>query len=331
MIELFTIANSGDLSGSGDFTICRRVELQGSALRNPESLSVRQFLSDRKTADGIAVGLHSDRDLLREQLQILRTSTGGTLAEGSVIIRSGSIVSTVMSELVDERLEVLLQPLSLRDMICLSERDLLSAATDETLWSLAVAKVQRVRSVDCRVCPEQFPEAGPGSARVSAELLQHRIESVLSCFKLGRYQHSCALAGILLLWDHLDASHEISQSLEGRGSPRTADYWHGIMHRREPDPGNAAYWFRTLGTHPAFADLYENLPGWLEKMGVDGGAESLIGEQLLNQSTWNPYRFIDLCRIALKQPNGPADQAVRIVQFLEMLNLIKFSMNDSQR
>ena len=58
----------------------------------------------------------------------------------------------------------------------------------------------------------------------------------------------------LLLWnDALDASHIISQSIESR----TGSYWHGIMHRREPDYSNAKYWFRRVGVHPTYPVLRE--------------------------------------------------------------------------
>jgi hypothetical protein len=42
------------------------------------------------------------------------------------------------------------------------------------------------------------------------------------------------LAGLWLLYDFLDESHTISQNL---GTP-TGSYWHGLMHRREPDYDN---------------------------------------------------------------------------------------------
>ena len=55
-----------------------------------------------------------------------------------------------------------------------------------------------------------------------------------------------AIKSGLLLWnDALDASHTISQELANA----TGSYWHGLMHRREPDYSNAKYWFGRVGTH----------------------------------------------------------------------------------
>lgn len=53
------------------------------------------------------------------------------------------------------------------------------------------------------------------------------------------------LAGLWLLHGFLDESHEISQSLKtSEGS-----FWHGIMHRTEPDFWNSKYWYRQVGSH----------------------------------------------------------------------------------
>src|SRR5437868_2895832 len=42
------------------------------------------------------------------------------------------------------------------------------------------------------------------------------------------------LAGLWLYHDYLDESHRISQEIE----TQTGSYWHGLMHRREPDFSN---------------------------------------------------------------------------------------------
>ena len=44
---------------------------------------------------------------------------------------------------------------------------------------------------------------------------------------------ACCLCGLWLLHDFLDESHSLSQEI----TTDTGSYWHGIMHRREPDYG----------------------------------------------------------------------------------------------
>lgn len=65
------------------------------------------------------------------------------------------------------------------------------------------------------------------------------------------------LAGLWLLAGDLDASHEYSQAIEDRDG----SFWHGIMHRREGDFGNAKYWFRRVGDHPVMRQLRESAYG----------------------------------------------------------------------
>ncbi len=84
------------------------------------------------------------------------------------------------------------------------------------------------------------------------------------------------LAGLWLYHDFLDESHTISQSID----TTSGSYWHGLMHRREPDASNAAYWFRRVGNHP----LFEMLARDANELGVQ-----------LDSQLWNPLAFIDLC------------------------------------
>lgn len=58
-------------------------------------------------------------------------------------------------------------------------------------------------------------------------------------------------AGLWLLAGDLDASHELSQRIDDPDG----SFWHGIMHRREGDFGNAKYWFRRVGVHPVLREL----------------------------------------------------------------------------
>jgi hypothetical protein len=98
------------------------------------------------------------------------------------------------------------------------------------------------------------------------------------------------LAGLWLYNDFLDQSHQLSQSIEtGVGS-----YWHGLMHRREPDFANARYWFRRVGNHPVFEELAAQARGIAGETDLPAPARFLAG-----QTTWDPFAFIDLCEASL--------------------------------
>ena len=98
----------------------------------------------------------------------------------------------------------------------------------------------------------------------------------------------CCLSGLWLLHDFLDESHSLSQEID------TIDgsYWHGIMHRREPDYGNSKYWFRRVGDHPIFPQLREETRG---VMAWDPAADE-IAKRIETGKFWDPYRFVDWCQ-----------------------------------
>jgi hypothetical protein len=64
-------------------------------------------------------------------------------------------------------------------------------------------------------------------------------------------------AGLWLYFDFLDESHKISQDDE---SDPDRNFWHAVMHRREPDPSNSKYWWRRVGAHPVLDRLREHAP-----------------------------------------------------------------------
>ncbi len=69
-----------------------------------------------------------------------------------------------------------------------------------------------------------------------------------------------ALAGIYLYFGCWAEAHEIAQDI----NTPDGSYWHGIVHRQEPDAGNAGHWFRQVGSHPIFPALAKTagLPRW---------------------------------------------------------------------
>lgn len=64
-----------------------------------------------------------------------------------------------------------------------------------------------------------------------------------------------ALALLHVLNDELAPAHVLVQAHE---NDATANYIHGIIHRREADWSNAKYWMRRAGTHPVQAALAKN-------------------------------------------------------------------------
>ena len=97
-----------------------------------------------------------------------------------------------------------------------------------------------------------------------------------------------AIAGLYLYFSCWDEAHDIAQNI----STREGSYWHAIVHRQEPDAGNAGYWFRQVGAHPIFPALRERAA----EIGVDFGPR------------WDPIAFINLCERARQEPGSDAER-----------------------
>lgn len=95
-----------------------------------------------------------------------------------------------------------------------------------------------------------------------------------------------ALRAALHLWnDSLERCHALAQDI----ADATGSYLHGVMHRREPDYGNAKYWFRRVGAHPVYDRIR---PGW------------------------DPFDMVDRCERAARDPKLEAE--LRPLQALEI-------------
>jgi hypothetical protein len=127
-----------------------------------------------------------------------------------------------------------------------------------------------------------------------------------------RPQRLALAAGLLQMHDFWDLSHQAAQQAGDLGEARSSAYWHGIAHRREPDPDNAAYWFRRVGRHPVFTDLAVFARGF-EEAGVSDRVR-----RLAPRGEWDPLAFIDFCTTA----RGPDRAHARMIQGAEMMMLL---------
>jgi len=170
---------------------------------------------------------------------------------------------------------------------------------------------------------ERLPPLGPGQP-------EERMRSAIGRVSwdetgLGRPVRNVSMAracqaGLWLWFDFLDESHNLSQELP----TATGSYWHGLMHRREPDYGNAKYWFRRVGDHPAYVTLHT------EAARLANSADDLdpAARFLQQQAAWDPFAFIDLCESAASGQARCADFC-RHVQKREWQILFTYSFDQA--
>jgi hypothetical protein len=136
---------------------------------------------------------------------------------------------------------------------------------------------------------ERLPELGPGTPNETAQprLEGLTLDTAFAGRKLAdRDAARCCLSALWLWHDFLDESHRISQEID----TLEGSYWHGIMHRRESDYGNAKYWFRRVPRHAMYDPLAAAAAELARTQPIDPPAEFLA-----TQATWDPHRFVDLC------------------------------------
>lgn len=127
----------------------------------------------------------------------------------------------------------------------------------------------------------------------------------------GAPSPEAALAGLALQLGDWEGAHQIAQDL----ATREGSYWHAIIHRMEPDYGNAGYWFRRVGLHPVFAEIAVSAQRILADNPVNGWTVS---------SVWNPAQFADWTRQAVESRDSRQDKVARIIQEIEFQYLFDF-------
>ena len=135
-----------------------------------------------------------------------------------------------------------------------------------------------------------------------------------------------AIKSGLLLWnDALDESHTISQELGNQ----TGSYWHGIMHRREPDYSNSKYWFGRVGPHPIFPALRERALAILKEIPNPSDALANIAQTIEADGNWDAYQFIDWCQAAENGSDADVTRFLQQVQAEEIKLLLAYSYQNA--
>jgi len=164
---------------------------------------------------------------------------------------------------------------------------------------------------------ERLNDLGPGRRNAAAHpaLLEASVEFLFGHATVcDRDMAAGCLSAVWLYHDFLDESHTISQGIDTvEGS-----YWHGIMHRREPDAGNSKYWFRRVGSHEAFDDVCEAATAL-----ASSSSTSNVADALKSWSTWDPFGFIDLCESS-RGKGGENEELCKRVQLAEWRILFDF-------
>lgn len=119
------------------------------------------------------------------------------------------------------------------------------------------------------------------------------------------------MAGLYLYYTCMNDAHKLVQDLH---TPE-GSFWHGILHRQEPDAQNSGYWFRKVGKHPIFPALRDEA----HRLRFDTGKE------------WDPFEFIEFCEAARLRPGSEEERIALRVQLIEWQLLFDYCAREKTR
>jgi hypothetical protein len=168
--------------------------------------------------------------------------------------------------------------------------------------------------------PDDHPAPGLVQARPSWPNLAPALEEPALARLFPGIQHInarlCLSSGLLQIHDFWDASHHAAQRADDLGERSFSAWWHMIAHRREPDPGNAAYWSRRVGNHPLLEPLGARIRNALHAQG-----EAPLADRLAPGRSYSPSAMIDAC--SRVKPESDSATPLRKAQRMEMALLLE--------
>jgi hypothetical protein len=157
-----------------------------------------------------------------------------------------------------------------------------------------LSKAFRVSSqdgIETLLATPEPPDLGPGPRPgVQDEIaLEKQLKPLFVSEEMPVQKQQLVRALILLWHDHLDHAHEIAQDI----ATPDGSFVHAIMHRREPDYGNAKYWFHRVGKHPAYPRIAGSAGSFL-----NAPENGELRQALVPGGEWDPFAFVDCCEHA---------------------------------
>ena len=214
-------------------------------------------------------------------------------------------------------------------------------ANSHLLWQAFIQLIQA--EADCQILdavidvddyhgfPRHLPELAPHEPGPECEWLYSLLQAYQPEKDLphisSRPDAKAVKAGLLCIHDYLEESHQYSQSVQHDGRHRAGDYWHHIMHRREPDYSNAKYWSRAVGHHP----LLNELPDVIAPLFAQFEDNQVLDWQtpLVSSGKWSLNEFVDCCAESAASGNPSLNTFARQSQWIEMQLLLQRTSLDA--
>jgi hypothetical protein len=170
-------------------------------------------------------------------------------------------------------------------------------AFDSTKYGPDVARVLALGGNGQRLMPLQPAKCSSDEARQLLKTFKPR-----DLFP-NQEEPEAPMAGLFLYFSCFQEAHDLLEYCE---TPE-GELWHAILHRLEPDSGNAAYWFRKAGPHPIYSHLARAAVRILHR----------IRDAEFRTGRWDPFAFVAFCDRARKQPGSAQMRAAQEIQRAE--------------
>lgn len=215
---------------------------------------------------------------------------------------------------------------------------------DNTLWEYALRQIERnatpqILEEDLAIWRSDVsnPKLGLVTSGLQHRFLKPYIDKIETSTLFSENHLTSHIHGDLIrnaLYqnnDDLDAAHQICQNAGNDSDLPEISYWHGIIHRREPDFNNARSWFQksqNLGVNDTLYRATYNLLQRAIQMPDYGNAREIALQflkHLQNQETWDVFYFLNLCEAQAQNKDPHLEKLLEDIQALEFQTLFHWT------